>query len=172
MEKSDLVKVIEAGIALEKKGLINYLNFAHKSKSMTGKNMFIRLAKDEYDHMNILEGIKANIVEGKVMEKPQIPTEEIETLLPKIKSKDGLIKGEEGASDIEALKMALEFEKKAANYFAELAEKAEDEETKKLARELARWEETHYDLIQAEIDSITNTGFYFGVKEFEMSERF
>ncbi len=172
MEKSNLVKVIEAGIELEKKGLINYLNFAHKSKSMTGKNMFIRLAKDEYEHMRILEGIKANIVEGKVMEKPNIPTEEIEGLMPKIKSKDGLIKGEEGASDLEALKMALEFEKKASNYFAELAKKSEDPETKKLAQELARWEETHYDLIQAEIDSINNTGFYFGVKEFEMSERF
>ncbi len=172
MESSDLVKVIDAGIALEKKGLINYLNFAHKSKSMTGKNMFIRLAKDEYEHMTILEGIKANIVEGKVMGKPHIPTEEIEGMLPKIKSKDGLIKGEEGASDIEALKMALEFEKNASKYFSELAEKASDPETKKLAKELARWEETHYDLIQAEIDSITNTGFYFGMKEFEMSHRF
>jgi rubrerythrin len=172
MEKRNLVRVIESGIALEKEGLINYLNFAHKSKSMTGKNMFIRLAKDEYDHMIILEGMKSKILEGKVMEKPKIPTEEIEGLMPKIKSKDGLIKGEEGASDIEALKMALAFEKQAANYFAELADKAEDEETKKLARELSRWEETHYDLIQAEIDSITNTGFYFGVKEFEMSERF
>ena len=172
MANSELVEVIDAGIELEKKGLVNYLNFAHKSKSITGKNMFIRLAKDEYEHMRILEDIKANIVEGKVMERPNIPTEEIEGLMPKIRSKDGLIKGEEGTSDIGALKMALEFEKKASNYFAELAEKVEDPDTKKLAEELARWEETHYDLIQAEIDSITNTGFYFGVKEFEMSERF
>ena len=56
--------------------------------------------------------------------------------------------------------------------FHQLEKAAEEEETKELARNLAKWEATHYDLIQAEIDSITNTGFFMGIKGFEMSERF
>ncbi len=168
-----VMEVIEAGIELEKKGLINYLNFAHNCKNLVGKNVFIQLAKDEYQHMRILEGLKKKYLEGAAFEMPELPkalSAKLEEVLVKPEHKEQTLKAD--LSDLDALKMALDFEKRASDMFHQLAEVAEDEETKELARNLAKWEATHYDLIQAEIDSITNTGFFMGIKGFEMSERF
>jgi len=168
-----VLEVIEAGIELEKKGLINYLDFAHNCKNLVGKNVFIQLAKDEYQHMRILENLKKKYLEGVVFEMPELPKalgRKIEEVLVKPEHKEQTLKAD--LSDLDALKMALNFEKRASEMFSQLAEAAEDEETKELARNLAKWEATHYDLIQAEIDSITNTGFFMGLRGFEMSERF
>ncbi len=168
-----VLEVIEAGIELEKKGLINYLDFAHNCKNLVGKNVFIQLAKDEYQHMRILENLKKKYLEGVVFEMPELPKalgQKIEEVLVKPEHKEQTLKAD--LSDLDALKMALNFEKRASEMFSQLAEAAEDEETKELARNLAKWEATHYDLIQAEIDSITNTGFFMGLRGFEMSERF
>jgi len=168
-----VLEVIEAGIELEKKGLINYLNFAHNCKNLVGKNVFIQLAKDEYQHMRILENLKKKYLEGTVFEMPELPkalSSKLEDVLVKPEHKEQTLKAD--LSDLDALKMALDFEKRASDMFNQLAEAAEDEETKELARNLSKWEATHYDLIQAEIDSITNTGFFMGLRGFEMSERF
>lgn len=137
--------------------------------------MFIQLAKDEYDHMDILENSKKEYTEGAPFEMPELPTErikELEEILAKPERKEHALKDKGDLSDLDALKMALDFEKRASEYYSELAEKAPDDRTKELARSLSEWEASHYDLIQAEIDSISNTGFFFGTKYFEMSERF
>ena len=171
----ELLEVIEAGIELEKKGLLNYLNFAHQSKSITGKNVFIQLAKDEYEHMRILEDLKKKQLEGGTFELPKLPKrvmEKLEEVLVKPEHKEQTLKDKGNLNDVDALKMALDFEKRASAMYEELAKKATDEETKKLAQSLSKWEDSHYDLIQAEIDSITNTGFFMGIKGFEMSERY
>ncbi len=168
-----VLEVVEAGIELEKKGLINYLNFAHNCKNLVGKNVFIQLAKDEYQHMRILEGLRKKYLEGATFEMPELPKileAKVDEILVKPEHKEQTLKAD--LTDLDALKMALSFEKRASDMFNQLAEAAEDQETKELARSLAKWEATHYDLIQAEIDSITNTGFFMGLKRFEMSERF
>ncbi len=125
--------------------------------------------------MKILEDLKKKQLEGASFEMPKLPkmvTEKLEEVLVKLDHKEQTIKGKGDLTDVDALKMALDFEKRASAMYEELAEKATDEETKKVARSLSKWEESHYDLVQAEIDSITNTGFFLGVKEFEMSERY
>ncbi len=169
----ELLEVVEAGIELEKKGLITYLDFAHNCKNLVGKNVFIQLAKDEYQHMRILEGLRGKYLEGVAFEAPELPRiidAKLEEILVKPEHKEQSLKAD--LSDLDALKMALSFEKRASDMFTQLAEAADDEETRQLARSLAKWEATHYDLIQAEIDSITNTGFFMGLKGFEMSERY
>lgn len=37
---------------------------------------------------------------------------------------------------------------------------------------LAEWEDSHFELIQAELDYVKNTGFWFGVHEFKMDGMF
>lgn len=168
----DLLKIVESGIELEKKGLITYLNFAHKTKSLTGKNMFIVLAKDEYEHMRELEKIRAAHAAGEPIPAVELPMARIESLRPKLKNKEQLIKGEEGQADLDALKIALDLERNARDFFKELAEAATDDLVRSFAERLVKWEEGHYDLVQAEIDYITQSGFYFDMQEFEMSDRY
>lgn len=76
----DILKIVESGIELEKKGLITYLNLAHKTKNLTGKNMFIILAKDEYEHMRELEQIKKARTEGQTTPEFDLPMKLIEEI--------------------------------------------------------------------------------------------
>ncbi|MFH1435544.1 MAG: ferritin family protein [Pseudomonadota bacterium] len=143
-----LISILETGIELEKKGLGAYLKFAHKTKSMTGKNMFIRLAFDELEHMKILEKIRGARLAGKAFRKPPLPMKEINAMLPKLREKQFLKEADDGLADIDALKTALEMEKKSANYFRKIAQQEKDPKIVDLAGDLAKWEEFHYDLLQ------------------------
>jgi len=65
--------------------------------------------------------------------------------------------------------MALELEKKASEFYENLAKATDDPQTKKFAMDLAQWENTHYDLLQAQLDQVKNTGFYFNMMEFDLA---
>ncbi len=170
--RKKLVSILETGIELEKKGLGAYLKFAHQTKSMTGKNMFVRLASDELEHMKILEKIRDAKLAGRAIRKPPLPMKEINAMLPKLGKKQFLKEADEGLSDINALKTALEMEKKSTNYYRKIAKQEKDPKIVELAEDLAKWEEFHYDLLQGEIDFIENSGFYFSLMEFQMSGRY
>jgi hypothetical protein len=49
-----------------------------------------------------------------------------------------------------------------------VAKQASDPEASRIFEIIAQEEITHYDLIQAQIDSVTNAGFWFDVGEFKM----
>ncbi len=48
--------------------------------------------------------------------------------------------------------------------------KAADAGARKTFRKLMEMEEAHYEIIQAELDSITKTGFWFQIPEFNLEE--
>ena len=101
-----------------------------------------------------------------------IPLTIIEQVAPKIKDKTQRIKGESGLADVDALDTALEMEQKSVRFFTAQAEAATENEVRALFERLARWEETHYDIIMAEMDAIKHTGFWFGMPEFQMDGKF
>ncbi len=165
----ELIKLLDTGIELEKSGLRRYLDLARKSVNMDGKNLFIRLAEDEVDHMEILEGMKARVLKGVAYEPPKLEVYDFKELLPKLNKGHMEVKGDGKLTELDALKVAMEFEKKASDFYYKLAETVTDEQTKKFAMDLARWEESHYDLLQAELDQVQNTGFYLNIMEFDLA---
>ena len=165
-------RLLMTGIEMERKGAAAYLKFAFASKSLTGKNMFIRLASDELEHMQILENIRAARLGKKPFRKPPLPMKQIEDIMPKLHRPDLLVKGQEGLSDLDALEVALEMERKSADYYKQLGSTESDKKLVELASDLARWEEFHHDLLQGEIDFIRNTGVYFDILERQMSEKY
>ena len=166
------IKALKTAIEVEDNGLYIFLKFARKTKDTTGKNMFIRLAMDELEHRRILDKQLNNLLEGGTWENIEIPHSEIEQIAPMIREKQQRTKGESGLAEIDALNTALDLEKKAAKFFREKAEIVDHPEVKDLFIRLAEWEESHYDLIQAELDAINKTGFWFGIPEFQMDGKF
>ena len=164
----ELIKMIESGIELEKQGLRRYLELARKSTVAEGKNLFIMLASDEVDHMELLENLKANVLKGSYT-APKLEVYNVKELLPKLEKGHMEVKGEKQLTELDALKLALEFEKRASEFYEKLADATNDPETKKFAMDLARWEESHYDLLQAQLDELKNTGFYFNMMEFDLA---
>lgn len=166
------VKALRTAIEIEDNGLLTFLKFARQTKDATGKNMFIRLAMDEHEHRLIIEKQLNNLLEGKPLINIEIPKSEIEEIAPKIREKQQRTRGESGLLEIDALNTALDLERQAAKFFRDQANLVTDPEAKALFIRLAEWEDAHFDLIQAELDSIQGTGFWFGIPEFQMDGKF
>ncbi len=169
---TESIKALRSAIEVEDRGLTTFLEFARKTRDITGKNMFIRLAIDEYEHRRILEDQLNSLMDGHGWEKVDIPKSEIERVAPTVRDKQQRTKGESGLEEVDALNTALDLEKKAATFFREKAEEITEPEAQELFIRLAEWEDSHFDLIQAELDAINQTGFWFGIPEFQMDSKY
>jgi len=169
--REKMFRLLEKGIALEKQGVRAYLKLAHATRSPTAKNVFIRLAADELDHMETLEKIREAKQGGRPCRVPAVPKEEIEELLPKLKDPCCLPRGEEGTEDLQALRTALDMEDRSMAHYRKIARSASDRKVAELASDLAMWEEFHHDLIKAEIEAIESSGLYFAILQRQLSER-
>jgi hypothetical protein len=95
----------------------------------------------------------------------ELPPNAVEQLIPRLSDRDRRIRGLEGQTDLAALNTALDAEQRAARFYAEQVASGEGAA---MYRRLAEMEQAHAALIQAEIDNITATGFWFGLPEFTL----
>ncbi len=161
--EAGMLKIIDQGIELEKKGILTYLRLALATRGMTGKNMFIRLAADEFDHMRKLENIRAAKAGKKTLRLTPVPKKEIEEILKKLTMPELLEKAESGLEDLDALRLGMDMEARSVTLYRRLARSTRDGKIVELATDLARWEEYHHDLLSAELDSIRNSGLYLNL---------
>lgn len=162
------IDILNFALAAENESLKMYLDFAWETLDLTGKNMFIRLAMDEFTHQELIKKILREYLVHGNCQQTEIPPSLIERLIPKISDKKLHIKGKQGQSALDALLTAAELENKAKRFYIEQAEKTMMEGLRALFLRLAKMEEAHYDLIRAEIDYIQQTGFWLGFKEFTL----
>ncbi|UCF79203.1 MAG: ferritin family protein [Candidatus Eiseniibacteriota bacterium] len=171
-DAKESLKSLRTAIEIEDNGLMTFLKFARETQVATGKNMFIRLAMDEHVHRKILDKQLSRLMEGEKWEAVEVPRSEIERIAPAIREKQQKTKGESGLAELDALKTALDLERKAAKFFREQAELVSEPEAKNMFLRLADWEDSHFDLIQAELDHINQTGFWMGIPEFKMDGKY
>ena len=78
------------------------------------------------------------------------------------------MKREDAKGEVEALRVGMELEENAIRFFAQASADADDPVAKKIFREISEEEKFHYDLLQAQHDSVTRSGFWLGSAEFQM----
>jgi len=172
MATTDLVSILKTAIEVENNGYDTFSRFARETQDDHGKKMFERLAKDEMEHRAILQTQLENLTGGGSWSSMQIPKSNVEKLIPRIRDKQKRIKGESGIGELDALNTALDLERKAAEFFRSKAEEVGDPNAKDMFLRLAEWEDSHFELIMAELDNIKNTGLWFGIPEFRMDGTF
>lgn len=168
----ELVRILKSAIEVENNGYATFSKFAKQTQDENGRRIFERLAKDELEHRAILEKQLKAVSEGAGWESVHIPKSEVEQLLPTVRDKEKRLKGESGLGEMEALNTALDLERKTAAFFREKSEEVDNPKAKDLFTRLAEWEDAHFELIMAELDSIKNTGMWFGIPEFRMDGTF
>ena len=167
MNDSDVMTALATAVEAEKQSLRTYLQLGWDTRDASGKQMFIRLAIDEFEHMRLLETWHADMRPPGAIERSVI-----ERLVPKLSDKSLQIRGTEGQHQLSALNAALDLEKSARTFYEEQSRLAQEGPARALFNRLAEMEAAHYALIQAEIDSIRLDGFWFGLPEFTLeSER-
>lgn len=163
-----LLEALKTAYEAEKQGLKTYLQYAKQTEVGAGKDMFIQLALDEVDHMELIEKFSADITAGKSFNNIDVPAGRLAKFAPDA-DKSKLNKVDKATmNDEAALKVALEHEKNAEDMYVVLAKEETNPEVKKFFEEMAVVEEKHYQIIQAELDYIRQEGFWFDSTEFSL----
>lgn len=172
MSDQETLAALATAIEAEKQSLRNYLEFAWNTRDSSGKQMFIRLATDEFEHMRLLEAQQASLAQSGGWQPVAVEATILERLAPRLTDKSLRIRGTEGQNQLSALITALDLERSAQTFYEEQSRRVQAEPARAMFARLAEMEAAHYALIQAEIDNIQQTGFWFGLREFTLeSER-
>jgi rubrerythrin len=165
---SSVKEAIKTAIQLEKDGQAFFEQAARETSNDLGKKMFHKLANDEVRHLQTFKKMFQTIADPQIW-KQLMAEGSPRKRMPYFEQKTAQrTPAEKGAGELNALQQALEVERKAITFFKETAEGTDDPEAKRIFETIAEEEEAHYDLIQAQIDSVTHSGFWFDIGEFQM----
>lgn len=163
------VEALQIALDTEKKGYRFYMVAAKSSKDPKGREVFEHLAKDEIEHM----GVIATMYESLTKNEPWMTYEEAvekygRTPAEKIIFPDAPDEPQEDFNDTKALEEALEFEKKAVEFYTKQAKECEEEQAKAFYGSLIEIEEGHVQIVQAELDSLMGAGIWLGFQEISL----
>lgn len=160
-------------LALEYEGGVHrtYLEAMDKTADPSAKKIFKVLCDEEKLHITYLrerleEWRSAGKIEVKKLSTSIPARESIEkslkdlssTVTPKPSSRN---------LELELLKQALEAEVKTSNFYKEMA-RTLDAEGQEMFKRFVEIEQGHEAIVQAEIDSLSNLGFWFDTPEFRL----
>jgi len=150
MPDDNLEDAISRAIYSEIGAMNFYSQLADRIENEEGSRRFEQLSKDERGHRDTLKGWYSRLFGTEFVEdEEEVRKSEI----------SGIEIGEKTGA-MEALDIAIEAELKANEFYLGEAEKASDEELKKIFQSLAEQEKGHYDLLTAERNALVG-GFYW-----------
>jgi len=162
-----VLEVIRESIKLEINGRKFFNHAAEVTTQEKGKKLFRFLAEEETKHMEVFGQLFTQILGGDDWKK-HVPHHQLQGEAPLVaKLKERLKEGKK-PGEIEALSIGMELESSAIRHFEKAAAESDDAVAKKIFREIAEEEKFHYDLLQAQYDSVMHTGNWLGSAEFKM----
>ncbi|MCD6447534.1 MAG: ferritin family protein [Thermoplasmata archaeon] len=147
---------VKIALQLEKDGYAYYKKAAELCPNEYGKKMFEKLAKDEIKHLETFRRLAQEIF-GKVDEGEGRHLDIFEEIDFSTK-----------AGEYAALDHAIKFEERAKKFFEDAAKKATDNRVKELFEKIAKEEEMHKQLLEAEKGYLQKSGVWFDYQEFRM----
>jgi rubrerythrin len=163
----EVENAIKEAIRLEINGRKFFMHAADITEHEKGKKMFRFLADEEVKHMEVFGKLFSQILNSEDW-KNYVKDEELRgesSLVERLKER---MKNEEGKGEVEALRIGMELEQNAIDFFGKAVFGADDSTAKKIFREIGEEEKFHFDLLQAQYDSVTHSGFWLGSAEFKM----
>ena len=164
-----LEEAIKTALEFENRVRDVYRDAVGKTGDETGGKMLSMLADDEQRHVDYLT---VKLEEWKKTGK--VTVDELDTTIP---SKQSILKGvsklERRMSDKdfgverELLKKAVDVETETSGFYAKVVGEL-DAENRKLFQRFLEIEEGHLAVVQAELDYVTGTGYWFDFSEFSM----
>jgi rubrerythrin len=159
MTDSISIDILKGAILLEHRGKALYESVVKSSGSDDVKQLFLLLSKEEDKHISVLKKQFSRLSKGESFDVAELETEHATTHEAVLTDK--LVKDISGAGyEAAVIAAALEFEKKAVEYYSEHASQAESEEEKKLYGWLADWEKNHM-LMMARLDNELKEKIWF-----------
>jgi len=182
----DAIEALKRAAVTEWYGYRFYVTVAKQTQSDRGQEFFRGLAQDEKEHLHIIlaelgalkeskgwltyEEAVATPVEFDITGPNPFPeaTKGMEMLFPAVKEANGMV--DQHATDVAAMEMALEFEKRGYDMYQREAEAATDAKAREAYEVLAKEENRHYTWIQESLDYLTNNQTWWDTDEMPFFE--
>jgi rubrerythrin len=168
---NQVVNAIREAIKLEINGKAFFESATEMTHNELGKKMFRKLAQDEMRHLDSF-GQLFNAMIGREDWEKFVNKEELTGQSSIIEELVSRMKKGERAGELEAISIGMELERKAIDFFEKSAKETTDPQAKEIFDKICEEEALHYDLLQAQYDSVTNSGFWLDVAEFKMDGKF
>jgi rubrerythrin len=166
-----IAEAIKTGILFEKKVHATYAAAAKRAEDPIAQKVFATLAEEEQGHINYLE---SRLSEWQT--DGRLAGEELHTVLPaaarvregvkRLRAQVAKRKGSH-AAELESLRQALAAEEETSAFYLQMVRDLPPEGQELFARFL-EIEDGHAAVVQAEIDSVNQMGFWFDLKEFDL----
>lgn len=152
-----------------------YRHAAGMTQNPSGKAMFLRLAEERPERMEDMHKLFSAIIGRDVWQ--QLAAEEAANAHPSgvIAEMEAAVaqRGmEEVADDTQALRVAMELERRIIHVLKEMAEHIHDPAIISLAEKMMLEENYQYDALQAQLDSVLNVGIWLDKPEFRMDGKY
>lgn len=165
----DVEKAIKTAIEYEIKVRDTYASAVQNTKNETAKRVFQRLADEEQGHVDYLE---SRLTEWQ--KTGALTPEKLDTVIPAkkaieegVKKLDDKMKEADKHGEAQMLTKALDVEIETSKFYEKMV-KEMDAEPQKMFQRFLEIEEGHLAIVQAELDSLNGTGFWFDFQEFSM----
>jgi len=162
---------LEKAMEIERQGEAFYKEAAERIQDPMGKAVFQTLAKDEIEHLRLLQAEYETIHNEKEwMELDEARVCEPQTPLKVFPDKrDAALMIPADATDLDALELAMKLEEEGYNLYVKAGAETDDPQGKKVFDFLAKQENSHYAFLQKTYEYLTTEGaWYFDEEEFPM----
>ncbi|MCK5637001.1 MAG: ferritin family protein [Thermoplasmatales archaeon] len=152
---------IKTAIQMEKNGYYFYQKAAAQTSSDMGQTIFKSLAADELLHLEVFEKLFDEKV-GKQEWHDLVNTSKKYADIPIFPTDLKKIEGANpDTNEIDALRIAMDSEQKAIDYYSKIREQSSDDEVNEIIDEIINQEKNHYNILEGEFHHINSTGYWF-----------
>ena len=152
-----------------------YRHAAEMTQNPSGKAMFLRLAEEEPGHMEDMHTVFSAII-GRDEWQRLVAEEEANAHPSKVIAEMEAAVAHRGmiavADDTQALRMAMELERRVLQLLKDMSNHTQDPEIIELIGKMILEESSQYDALQAQLDSLLNVGLWLDTPEFRMDGKY
>jgi rubrerythrin len=170
-----VIELARTALSFEFGGEHFFRHAAEMTRNASGKAMFLRLAEEDNDRMDDMHSLFGAIMGNDLWQ--QLVAEEAANAHPsKVVAEMETEVARRGhsvvADDTQALRMAMELERRVIHVYKDLASHTNDSDMIKLIGKIIEGECFQYDSLQAQLDSVINTGLWLDSPEFRMDGKY
>lgn len=168
-ENTTLAAILTQAMQLEREGHAFYLAAAEQTQAEAGRRMFLSLARDEMQHLQLLDGVyRSWLAKGAWPSSAELALAPRQALpvFPPV----GLVAASvpPRTGELEALRQGIAAEESSIALYRQGLETAALPQAQEFYEYLVQQEEGHRTILQGEYDHLTHTGFWFDVREFDL----
>ena len=152
-----LSRAVETAVKMETDAMKFYSEARDRVSHPLGKKIFDGFVTDESRHLKMLKDILNDL---EIDTKGVHLGDDIKTIFTELKDRM-MQRVTATADEIEAVKIALDFEKEGYHFYEKAAREAEEEKEKKLFEVLTVEERKHYEILDNTHKFLTDTGEWF-----------